>query len=212
MLEVCTPFDSYRQIAFQRRVRLPGFEFEFQLYYSLALYLILSMPRFPHLQNGFISAMRINECVDVKYLEQWLVMVQCYISLLLTAWYYNSHGTISTSLLLERPYKKVCLYSHSHVMVWFSIWQDWPCGHVSLHPDLGKVGKRSAMWCHIVISLTWSPETCPMWTGEGCAAADHSAAGWESSLLREPLINLEPMFHLGNRTGFLQPYNSHFHV
>lgn len=38
----------------KKGVRLLGFEFEFQLYYSLAVYHSLSMPWFPHLQNGFI--------------------------------------------------------------------------------------------------------------------------------------------------------------
>lgn len=30
------------------------------------------MPPFPHLQNGFLSAIRVNECIDVKPLAQWM--------------------------------------------------------------------------------------------------------------------------------------------
>lgn len=48
----------------KKGVRLPGFEFEFQLYYSLAVYHSLSMPWFPHM--AILCAMKINECVDVK--------------------------------------------------------------------------------------------------------------------------------------------------
>lgn len=30
------------------------------------------MPPVPRLQNGFLSAIRVNECIDIKPLEQWM--------------------------------------------------------------------------------------------------------------------------------------------
>lgn len=124
----------------------------------------------------------------------------------------QQHGTISTSLLLESPYKEVCLYSHGHVMVRFSIWQDWPCGHVSLHPGLGEVGKRSAMWCHIVISLNMNSRDLSHVDRRRLCCCRPQCDWMRKFLAQGSLINLKPMFHLGNRTGFLQPYNSHFHL
>ena len=101
-------------------------------------------------------------------------------------------------------------------------WWNLPCGRTDPAAMFRFIqawgrGERGE-WCDATLSSDWTwttPETCPMWISQGRGAADHSVAGCESSLLREPLTNLEPMcllYRLGNRIGFLQPCNSHFYL